>query len=974
MRKIFTRSFAMLLSVVLLLTCFVMPQASAVVQPADIIFHLDFTDYQSYAPIKDSVSGVTLMESGLSAEEITDGNSMTRNGVRLTGDKNQNGIQWTSDVLDPMRKAEDGFTLNMWVYFIEKSTNTQFFAFSRNCSDTTRNDLVMFVHSNNNNSISANTCYDQNDDAHKMAPFAKDGMVFTKNWYMITLTQDPSDNRYYIYINGQDATKQEYVGPGSVSQIANTAADTAVATYAIGGHTIWDDPVMNGYLSGCTMYNRALTPEEIGDLYQGLTYEVADYTAVNEALATIPSDLSVYTTETADAAAAARDAVVYGLPVEEQERVDAMAKAIRDAVEGLELNVADGDQEAAAAVAELIQALPEVESVTKEDAETVYAVSAEYAKLSAVAKELVEGKEKLLALETQLNVLNDRYGIANLVSHDPVNDYNWTVRRNAQIGAQFYGDRTVTFGNMPAYLVGSDYIRAAQESKMWMDDDVLVEFDVFNTTYLYVGWDMADVEVPQWLRENFEETTDAVVRNDGPVLTLFRRQVTAGEHIQLGYLGSNNDIYMVMLQTVSPELPAPEAPPQKELTRVVKVACVGDSITYGSGSSNRDVTAYPPQLGLLLGDSYEVKNFGLGGATLLNNGDKPYIRTTQYTDSLSYQPDIVIIMLGTNDSKSANNSRIATEFKRDYLALIASYQALPSNPKIYVATSPFSYQTASIIGTVIANQIVPLQKEIAEEAGLDVVDMYAATYRMSIFPDKVHPNDEGYQLVARTFYDALFDYLPDDVAEVGGEANFDGVDRVLAAAAAVDRTLYTEDSLAKLEEAVENANALNRQELTYEDQATIATLVTAVQAALDGLKLIPLPADFNNLDEILQEVEGVDRTLYTEDSLAKLDDAVTSANALDRDALTSEDQAAIDALVAEIRTAIDQLEEIPDDVLLGDMNEDGSLSVTDVVLLRKAILAGSTAEQEPLGDINEDGSLSVTDVVLLRKAILSGTN
>src|SRR5690606_25963367 len=81
----------------------------------------------------------------------------------------------------------------------------------------------------------------------------------------------------------------------------------------------------------------------------------------------------------------------------------------------------------------------------------------------------------------------------------------------------------------------------------------------------------------------------------------------------------------------------------------IKIACVGNSITYGSGIVDREHNAYPAQLRAMLGEGYEVRNFGVGGATLLNKGDKPYRKTEAYADALRFKPDIVFIKLGTND-------------------------------------------------------------------------------------------------------------------------------------------------------------------------------------------------------------------------------------------------------------------------------------------------------------------------------------
>lgn len=68
----------------------------------------------------------------------------------------------------------------------------------------------------------------------------------------------------------------------------------------------------------------------------GLTYIDADYTAVDEAIASIPADLSVYTEQSVAALNAAKDAVVRGKNITEQAEVDAMAKAVNDAVAALE--------------------------------------------------------------------------------------------------------------------------------------------------------------------------------------------------------------------------------------------------------------------------------------------------------------------------------------------------------------------------------------------------------------------------------------------------------------------------------------------------------------------------------------------------------------------------------------------------------------------------------------------------------------
>src|SRR5690348_3809700 len=86
----------------------------------------------------------------------------------------------------------------------------------------------------------------------------------------------------------------------------------------------------------------------------------------------------------------------------------------------------------------------------------------------------------------------------------------------------------------------------------------------------------------------------------------------------------------------------------------LKIACIGDSITMGSGLANPAVESYPGRLQRLLGTNYVVRNYGLSGRTLLKEGDFPYWTESAFTQSKNWAPDIVIIQLGTNDSKPQN--------------------------------------------------------------------------------------------------------------------------------------------------------------------------------------------------------------------------------------------------------------------------------------------------------------------------------
>ena len=113
----------------------------------------------------------------------------------------------------------------------------------------------------------------------------------------------------------------------------------------------------------------------------------------------------------------------------------------------------------------------------------------------------------------------------------------------------------------------------------------------------------------------------------------------------------------------------------------IKVACVGDSITQGSGA--KPGQSYPSQLQALLGEGYQVGNFGVSGRTLLKQGDFPYWKEKKYQAALAMEPAIVIIMLGTNDTKP-QNWKFEAEFAADYRELVKSFQSLKSKPKVLV--------------------------------------------------------------------------------------------------------------------------------------------------------------------------------------------------------------------------------------------------------------------------------------------------
>ncbi|MES2431447.1 MAG: carbohydrate-binding protein [Bacteroidota bacterium] len=201
---------------------------------------------------------------------------------------------------------------------------------------------------------------------------------------------------------------------------------------------------------------------------------------------------------------------------------------------------------------------------------------------------------------------------------------------------------------------------------------------------------------------------------------------------------------------------------------VIKVSCIGNSITAGAGVSNVATKAYPAQLGTLLGAGYTSSNFGHSGATLMKNGDLPYWTVVEYTNALASNPNIVVIKLGTNDSKSWNWSAHGSEFQSDYKAMVDAFRSLPSNPKVFVCLNSKAFSSAYAIDeTTLANSIRPAILQVAKAKGISVIDVYDATISASAnFPDGVHPNDAGALIIA-TKVKNLITYVVPPITKTG---------------------------------------------------------------------------------------------------------------------------------------------------------------------------------------------------------------
>lgn len=189
---------------------------------------------------------------------------------------------------------------------------------------------------------------------------------------------------------------------------------------------------------------------------------------------------------------------------------------------------------------------------------------------------------------------------------------------------------------------------------------------------------------------------------------------------------------------------------------IIKVACVGNSITYGFGIKHRDSLSYPAQLQQLLGEEWEVRNFGVSSRTLLTKGDRPWIKEKEYQMALDFEPDVVLIKLGTNDTKPINWI-YKDEYIGDYVQLIKSFQQLKSHPIVVpMKAVPAFPDRWGITDSVIRLELNPKVEEIAKKMNLEIIDLYTPFIdKEALFPDNIHPNAEGAGIMAKIIKDRL---------------------------------------------------------------------------------------------------------------------------------------------------------------------------------------------------------------------------
>jgi lysophospholipase L1-like esterase len=182
--------------------------------------------------------------------------------------------------------------------------------------------------------------------------------------------------------------------------------------------------------------------------------------------------------------------------------------------------------------------------------------------------------------------------------------------------------------------------------------------------------------------------------------------------------------------------------------KAVRVACVGDSITEGTG--------YPIDLWTLLGPNYIVGNFGVGGATVSVDSNSSYMSQPAFEVAQRFEPKVVIILLGTNDA-NCNLSESNSVFINSYVQLIADFQGLASKPKIWIVEPPPIFNNSAGLSSEILNQtVIPEIEQVANQTHVPLININSVLAdHPKYFSDGVHPNGDGAAIIAVTVYRAM---------------------------------------------------------------------------------------------------------------------------------------------------------------------------------------------------------------------------
>ena len=205
---------------------------------------------------------------------------------------------------------------------------------------------------------------------------------------------------------------------------------------------------------------------------------------------------------------------------------------------------------------------------------------------------------------------------------------------------------------------------------------------------------------------------------------------------------------------------------QPEKDRVIpgrrRIACIGDSITFGAGVAlTRKRDAWPYLLNARLGDSWQVLNYGISGATASSAGDLPYRKNDFLETALKTRAEKYILMLGSNDSKPYNWNK--EQYEQDLRAMVQDilFPDFPHSLILMLPPKAFPFRNTGapafdIVDETIRDEICPVIVKIAEEYDLQLIDLYRLTEdHPEYFIDGVHPNRAGNKAISDYIFGLL---------------------------------------------------------------------------------------------------------------------------------------------------------------------------------------------------------------------------
>jgi alpha-L-fucosidase 2 len=187
----------------------------------------------------------------------------------------------------------------------------------------------------------------------------------------------------------------------------------------------------------------------------------------------------------------------------------------------------------------------------------------------------------------------------------------------------------------------------------------------------------------------------------------------------------------------------------------IRVACIGDSITEGAGIHWQSKFSYPVQLDSILGPGYSVLNCGRSGANMLKQSDLSYWICNEFYNVFAFEPDVIVIKLGTNDSKPWNWNE--ENYVKDLQSMLDTLKTIPTKPSIYLCLPAPAYNNAwGIRDSVIRNGVIPSIEKVAQANNLTVIDLYKPlSNHVEFFPDSIHPNEAGARVMAEVIAKAI---------------------------------------------------------------------------------------------------------------------------------------------------------------------------------------------------------------------------